>query len=444
MNFPIGVFRPAEGACSTWLRGLFGHERVRQTLLLYSSAVGLIILTLGTGILNSRFLGPTQYGFYTFVITVVEFMQLFGGFGFAPSGARLVALAKTRQDERAIQGTLVIVGLVLGVCLAVLLAVSSPLIDGLFHTSLQTTLLMGSLLCVTAPLQLILTRACNGANRIGVLAVLNILPKALYFLGAIGVILFAQLTARTALLLYFGGVMGACLFAILALRVRFENVSGHLKELKGEVRRYGLNVYLGGLADNSTFKLNSLLIAGFVNTTWLGFYSIAATMVSPMVSFSTSLSSSLYRSLARKDRIDPKVFWANGIFLAVSAILIGLCARPLIALLLTRSFLPACGLVYILVFTAFFQGMYQPINAFLGAHGKGRESRRISFMVTAVNLCGAVILIPTLGAVGAAFISAVAKLCELMGNIYYYRQVTRQLQAAVLPAQIGSPELVRT
>jgi O-antigen/teichoic acid export membrane protein len=249
-------------------------------------------------------------------------------------------------------------------------------------------------------------------------------------------IAFGHLTAKTALMLYFGGALGACLFTVIALRVRFENVRGNLKELRAEVRRYGFNVYLGGLADNSTYKLNNLLIAGYVDTTWLGFYSIAAAMVGPMASFSDSLSAALYRSFTQKDRINIRVLLANAAFLTASSVFIAACARPLIGVVLTKKYLPATELVYILVITAFFQGLYHPLSGFLSAHGKGREARTISFTVSAVNLSVAALLIPRFGAFGAAIGSSVAKFCQFLGNLYYYRIVTRQLRAATPMPQL--------
>ena len=406
---------------------------MRQTLLLYSSEIGLIVLTLGTGVLNSRFLGPTQYGIYTFVITVVEVLILFSGFGFPAAGARVVALAKTTREEQATQGVLVLVALVMGGCMSVLLAVLSPIIEWVFHSTQKGAFLLASILCSTAPLQVMLVQACRGANRIGTLATLNILPKGLYLLGGLGVVVWATLTAKTALILYYGGTLTTCILALILLRIRFEKVRSHTKVITDEVKRYGFKAYLGGIADTSTYKLNNLLIAGYVDTTWLGFYSVASTMVSPMVRFSTSLSTSAYRSLAYRERLDRKFFLVNGVFLAASAIFIAACARPLIATVLTKQFLPATGLVYILVVTAFFQGLYQPFNAFLGAHGKGREMRSISFVVCVVNLGVAWALIPRLGAYGAAIGSSIAKLCEFLCNVYYYRQITRRLPAITPP-----------
>ena len=264
-------------------------------------------------------------------------MTLLGGLGFAPSGARMAALARSRPEEQEILGTLTLVGLAVGACMSSLLAVASPLIDFIFHTHLKQTLLIGSVICVTAPLQVILSRACRGANRIGILATLNILPKALYPIGSLGMVAFASLNASTALVLYFAGVLGACLFACVALRIRFENVKKHYAELQAEVKRYGFNVYVGGLADNSTYRLNNLLIAGYVNTTWLGFYSIASAMVAPLASFSDSLSASLYRSFTHKDRIDKRVLVANAVFLTISSILIAIGAAVSSVLFLPTS-----------------------------------------------------------------------------------------------------------
>ena len=197
----VGIGAKSRGV----LRSLLARERVRQTLVLYSSEIGLIILTFGSGILNSRFLGPTQYGVYAFVITVVEAVMLFAGFGFPAAGARVVSLAKTRHDEQAVQGALVAIALVMGLCMSLLLATASPLIEWVFHTKEKGWFLIASLLCTLAPLQAMLTQACLGANRIGILATLNILPKALYLLGGLGMVVWAHLTAKTALMLYFGG-----------------------------------------------------------------------------------------------------------------------------------------------------------------------------------------------------------------------------------------------
>jgi O-antigen/teichoic acid export membrane protein len=271
---------------------------------------------------------------------------------------------------------------------------------------------------------------------------LNILPKALYLIVGLGMIHWGMLTAKSALMLYFGGTLGSCILALYVLRIRFHNVQPQIRTVANEVKVYGFHTYVGGLADNSTFKLNNLLIAGYVDTVWLGFYSIASTMVSPIVRFSTSLSSSAFRSLAQRDRINPHLLLVNTVFLFSSALLIAILARPIIAVVLTKEFLPAVGLVYILVFTAFFQGMYQPINTFLCAHGKGRELRSISFGVSIVNLAVSLALIPSLGAYGAAVGSGVAKLSEFLGNVYFYRKVIREpLNVSAVPSPTTEPLL---
>ena len=101
---PSSPETPKRFSVVAWVKSHLARERVRQSLLLYSSEIGLIILTFGTGILNSRFLGPKQYGVYTFIITIVEAIMLLAGFGYPNAGARMVALAKNKEDEKATQG----------------------------------------------------------------------------------------------------------------------------------------------------------------------------------------------------------------------------------------------------------------------------------------------------------------------------------------------------
>ena len=419
---------------------VFTRDAVRKALSLYSSEIGLIILTFGTGILNSRFLGPKQYGVYTFVITIVEAIMLFAGFGYPNAGARMVALAKNKEDEKATQGALVLIAVIMGLGMSLVLGLISPVINHWFHLEQKNCLLIAAMLCVTAPMQMLLAQACRGANRIDILILLNILPKALYLAAGFCLVYWGHLTAMTALLLYFFGGLAACAIAILALRVRFDNLWRHVREITGEVKRFGFNTYIGGLADQSTYKLNNLLIAGCVDTTWLGFYSIASTMVSPMPRFSTSISAVAYRSLAKRDHLGKRLILVNLIFLLVCSMGLLLFARIIIERVLTPKYLPATGLVYVLIVTAFFQGMYQPFTAFLNAHGKGRESRSISFMVSIVNFTVAAILIPRLGAYGAAISSGAAKFCEFLGNVYYYKKVTREFRAvSSFPVALEKP-----
>src|SRR5207247_10980596 len=131
------------------------------------------------------------------------------------AGALVVSLSKTRHDEQAVQGALVAIALVMCLCMSLLLATASPLIEWVFHTKEKGWFLIASLLCTLAPLQAMLTQACLGANRIGILATLNILPKALYLRGRLGVVVWAHVTARAALMLYFGGSLARCLHVLL-------------------------------------------------------------------------------------------------------------------------------------------------------------------------------------------------------------------------------------
>jgi O-antigen/teichoic acid export membrane protein len=406
---------------------MFASGRIRQTAALYSSEILLMALTFATGILNSRFLGAAEYGIYAFVMTVVEVIMIFGGLGYPQAGARIMALTKDPSEERSVMGALVVVALLMGVGMSATLGGLIPIISSSFDAA-PNALAMGLFLCVTAPMQLVLMQGCRGGNRIGVLASLKILPKGLYLVGGLCVVYFVRLTAVSSLTIYLIATVTTCVIAVLALRVRFSDIKSRIKTITGEVKRYGFHSYLGGIADNSTFKLNNLLIAGYVDTTWLGFYSIASTMVSPMANFSISLSTAAYKSLASRDRIDKRIFFLNAAFLLCCGGFVALCARALIHYVLTDQFLPATGLVYILIFTAFFQGMYQPINAFLGSHGRGKELRAISLWVSLVNLIVAVVLIPRIGAYGAALGSSIAKLCELIGNIYFYRRITAETQ----------------
>jgi len=206
----------------------------------------------------------------------------------------------------------------------------------------------------------------------------------------------------------------------------FNNIRENLKEIWKKNREYGFHLYLGQIADQSTYQLDRIFITYFVNTTQLGFYSLAMSMTAPMVGLSGALSMSLFKGFVDMERIPKKVIYYNFLWLAACVAGLTIFGKFIVVLLFTEKFLPTVPLILPLALASFFQGMYQPYT-FLNAKGKGEWIRNIAFAEASFNVVGNFVLIYMYGVIGAAVASAIAKFITYILCIYYYRKFIKEV-----------------
>jgi O-antigen/teichoic acid export membrane protein len=244
-----------------------------------------------------------------------------------------------------------------------------------------------------------------------------------WYLGTILILItISNLTPLSALFLNLGGLLIACVILPWRLKPVFRNVKLNLRLLWKETKEYGAKVYLGSIADSSTYKLDSMFIASFVNTTSVGFYSLAGTLVSPISKLSSAMSISLFKGFTKAKKIEKKVIWFNVIWLISCLAILTIGGNFIVITLFSAKYLPVVELVFPLAIAGFCQGMYTPLNMFLSAHRKGKELRYISFVEAGFNLAGNYVFIYYWGAMGAAIASAIAKGIELALNVFFYRK----------------------
>jgi O-antigen/teichoic acid export membrane protein len=415
-------FIPKAWQIRFFVDGLFKNKLTRQTAILFSSQILLIVIGVFTGVINSRYLGPEGYGIYSFVMAIISFISIFLGFGFTSAGARLVAVAPNKENEREIVGSLLIIAICLALIFSLVVFLSGLFIDKIFGTRINEIIMLISIISGALPLQLIIIELLRGANRINERAFSDVIPKVWYLGMAIIAVAFFELTPISALFMNLGGILIVCLIMFKRLKPLFSNMKANLRLLWKETKEYGVHVYLGGIADTGTRRLDNMFIAGFVNTTSVGFYTLANTIVSPILKLPEAMSISLFKDLTRINRIPNIIIYFNVIWLTLCITILIIAGKFLIIALFGEKFLRVLPLVFPLAIAGFFQGMYAPLHMFLSAHRRGKELRFISFVEGGFNLVGNFAFIYYWGAMGAAIAIAIGKGIELFLNWYFYRK----------------------
>ena len=404
----------------TEFTNLAKSKPAKQTSMLYGSQIIVLFLGIFTGVINTRFLGPIDYGILAFIIALIAFVSLFFEFGFFSAGARLLALANTEKEERSLIGGLLVITIAIALSFSLSIFIFSFFVDSIFKTEIGGILRIISILVSIYPFQYMLHQVCQGANKIEKMSAYNLMPTTWYLIGALIIITFFKLTVYIALLLSLSGVIFATVLIIASLKPNFYNLRGNIALIWKETREYGFHVYLGRVVDVSTYQLDKIFISYFVNTTWVGFYSLAMVLTSPMAMLSRSLSISLFKDFAQAERIPKRVIYYNFLWLLSCVIGLTLLGKYIIVFLFSDKYVSSVPLIFPLALAGFFQGMYQPYNMFVAGHGKGKWMRDVAFLMAGINITGNVVLIPLFGAMGAACASALSMGFGLLVHYYNY------------------------
>jgi O-antigen/teichoic acid export membrane protein len=398
----------------------------KKTLLLYGSQIAILGLGILISVINTRFLGPVDYGILSFILTLVLFISPFFEFGFFSAGARLLALTNNEQEERKLIGGLVVITIGIALLFSLVIFGLSFFVDSIFHTHIGSILRIISILVCVFPFQYMIQQACQGAHKIERISAYNVAPIIWYLIGALIVINLFQLTVFIALLLNLSGIIFATIVVVRSFKPSFEGLSKNIGLLWKETREYGFHTYIGRVVGTSAYNLDKIFISYFVSTTWVGFYSLVLSMTAPMALLSRSLSITLFKDFAHLKRIPKKVIYYNFIWLLCCVIGLAALGKYIVVFLFSDKYISSVPLILPLALAEFFIGMYQPYNMFLAAHRKGEWLRNMAFVFAFTNLVLNFILIQLWGAMGAAIATLAACILWYILCVYYYNKLLRE------------------
>lgn len=404
------------------LKIILGMKTTRHTVLLFSAQIITALLGIAVTGLNARTLSMEDFGLFSFAIVVILFVAWFFDFGLFAAAARVVALAKDKDEERRILGSLIVLCLIVGTGFAIALLVLSLFIDSLFGSNVGHLLFALAPLVVVFPFQTMFFAVLRGSNEIGKLALYTVLPRLLYLVAVFVAIQWYGLTLSLTLLLYVVTLIGATLLIGFATKPSFREWTGYIGRLLHETRRYGIHIYSGTIVDNLTFGSDKLLISYFLGTVSVGIYSVAQTLTMPIAMMSRSLATSAFKDFTTQHRIPLRLNLLNFLWLLGAATALMLLAELFIVEIFTTKYFDALSVIPLLTLSAVFTGLNQLYHSFLMAHGKGQYVRNTSIVSSSVNVIGNLILIDHYGLVGAAVAAVLTYGLNYAMNIYYYQK----------------------
>ncbi|HIE15979.1 MAG TPA: hypothetical protein EYP69_03535, partial [Bacteroidales bacterium] len=257
-------------------------KKFKQITSLYSSLVLGIIISICVSVINTRLLGPKQYGDLKFLQNLFIFVATCSTIGIFISGGRLLALKENARIKNQLIGSLFFFASVISILLIVFVFIFSFFEEQIFDNELGRIIKIFSPLLFVFPFQFCLQNIMQGDNRIFELSIFNVGPRIFYVFGAILLNFFIPLSLILALALQFLGFMIFILIMIVHFRPKFINIKRNLTNIWKENKIYGLHVYIGILAGVASAQFGGLTIGYFIDNLHVGFFSLAITSTMPL------------------------------------------------------------------------------------------------------------------------------------------------------------------
>lgn len=403
------------------------NKKVRQVGSLYVSMGLSTFLGLLISVINTRLLGPGQYGDLKFIQTIFQFFTVFMTLGLFVTGGRLLALKKNEPGRQTLIGNLLIIASCISILFIAIMFVFSFFEEQIFDNELGNLIRVLSPFVFVFPFQMCLEKIMEGSNSIYELSVFRIAPSVIYVASALLFNYFVPLSLASALAIQLLTLLATVAFFTWHFKPNFQDASQTITNIWRANKTHGLQSYIGLIFGVATGHLAGLSLAYYVDTTTVGIFSLALSIALPLTLLTSTVGTTYYKDFANRNSIPLKATVVT-VSLSLSALVIFfLIIDKLFLLLYSEEYAAAIPIAYILAIGCVLHGFGDYVNRFLGAHGMGRLIRNGALVVGIVNIFGYSLLVKWFGIQGAGVTRVLAGLIYVSMMFFYYKNLKKEL-----------------
>ena len=416
------------------LKQYLKNQRFKQALALSMVNVINIPLSVISSIIITRFLGPSSYGDFKFLLNVFKLSVVIFSFGFFQAGNRALVLNHDLQKGREIYGAMLIILSILFTLMGIFLLSYAFFDNNIYEKGLQIQLIYLIPFSWVFLFVRYFETLFQADNKIKLLANSRLLPKLAFFISVL-IIYFFYLNYNgnklTILLgLFLMTQILVFIYIIYKINPSFNNVKTRIREIFTFNKSFGFNVYIGSLTAVGFSQLTGILISYFAkDNSGVGFYSLAATISAPLSFIPNVIATTHYKDFSTSKNISRKLMLITFIISCTALSLTLLLVSPFIKYFYGPEFNPVIYLTYIVSFGVILFGYADFFNRFLGAHGKGKALRNSAVLVGFSTMVFNFTLIPRFGESGAAYTLVFSGMIYVLCMLWYYQKVINNLEA---------------
>lgn len=402
---------------------------VKQSMYVFGGQVFLRGVTVLTGIILARSLGPAGKGAYALIWLVPFMVALFGGFGLG--SAHVFMLGKKRCSIDEVAGNSLVFAFISGFTLLAFFLVGFEWFAANLLENVDPKLVL--LAAFTVPIFILVDYSRNlllAAGQITQFNILGVIDELLLLVFVGGWLLIGQFGLPLVVSVKVVAVIarGALGFWYMKKQT-IERARVNLALFKQSFS-YGLRVYLANVMQFFNYRLDLFIISYFLGLASTGQYSVSAGLASLVWFIPQSVGVALFPRIsaattAEANRETPVICRQTVLITLVGAAVLAALGRPLIIMLFGEQFAPAFTPFLLLLPGTVFFAIPKVINSDL----LGRGHPFISTFSAGISLVATILLdlllIPRWGINGAAVASSAAYALYAVIMVISFSVVTR-------------------
>lgn len=415
-----------------------------------------IINNISSGLLAvvlARLLTPEEYGLLYLSISLFTIITLLGTLGMGRSAARYITDYEERdskQIRRIIETAAVFLTITLTIVAIGLVVSRDILISTLGESAIEPLLLFGAIYVVTGGIVDSGRRICQGFKRIEWAAYVKIIEAfirpivaitlAYVGFGAVGALtgyVVASFTAATVVM----GIVGY---------LYLQSPSGDTTEtgLRRRIAEYALPLVMTSSSDTIIKRVDILLIGVFLNPLAVSFYVVAKQIMTFLKAPAKSLGFSIsprYSEQVQKgnlkmaSRLYAEALTGTVMFYLPAMVGLVIVAEPTLVIVFGPEYVGGTVVLQILTIYLFAQTISYITEGGLDYLGRAKHRSYIKGGAAVGNLGLNIVLIPTIGIIGAAISTAGTYVVYVALNVYLihleleidWREISRRTTTVV-------------
>lgn len=416
------------------LKHYLKNQRFRQAFALSAVNVISVPLSIVSSIIITRFLGPSAYGDFKFLINIFNLSIIIFSFGFFQAGNRALVLNYDPYKTKEYYGVELVILCILFTIMAIFLLGYAFFDNNIYEKGLRNILIYLIPFSWVFLLVQYFEVLFQADNKIKLLAISRLYPRLGFFIAVL-IIYFAFFNyAGDKLIILLGLFLSTqilvFIYIILKINPSFNNFKIRIREIFSYNKSFGFNVYLGSLSAVGFSQLTGILISYFSkDNSGVGYFSLAATIAAPLSFIPNVIATTHYKDFSINTSIPRKLMIITVIISCTALLFTILLVSPFIKYFYGPAFYPVISLTYFVSFGVILSGFADFINRFLGSHGKGKSLRNSSLIVGFCTMTFNLTLIPRFGESGAAYTLFFSGMIYVLFMYWYYSKLVIELKA---------------
>jgi stage V sporulation protein B len=398
---------------------MFTSTILRKTLVVFIISILSGLLGYIIRLVLARNLTLSDFGLFYSVMTIFVFLSYFIDMGIGFSLSRKIVefniKKKYSKINNLISSVFYVQILITVFITGILLLFLNFLSQNYFHTYANDMLIIGLFWMLFMPLISVYNSVFVGFKKPEYYALFEFL-KSLFILLFIFVFLYLGYFRLSASLAHFFSMLLLCILFFFIVKNIFPKLSflkfKFDKNSCVDVFKFGLKIGLSNFIWVIIVQLDIFVITYFMTVTDVGIYQIAITISYLLLYIVTSLTSVIYPFFNELYFKDKKEDLANllralykyiAIFQIPFIVFFIIYSKELILLLFTSKYSGASSSLQVLVIFTIFCSITMVNNNLLMSMGKTSKVIKLLIFISLLNLLLNVLLVPSLGLIGAAY-----------------------------------------